>query len=372
MDFSLPKEIEDIRKKARDFAVKEFTQELTLTCDATETYPDDIRKKAYNAGFIDVGNPWGMLVSMEEFCRVDPGVGMSALVPGFGSEVIMLYGSDYQKKKYLEPVLKGEKISGFAVTEPIAGSDVAGISTKLYKKDGKWILNGGKMFITNGTIANHFYVLARSAEPDSPEKRHHGLSMAIVESEMKGFSSTKITGKLGMRATSTAELKFDNIEIPQENIIGEEGKGFYYVMSFFNISRIYVAAQALGTAEGALDRLKAYLAALKSRGSPMADYESAQFLLSETATEIEAARMLMYMAADKLFKFEPDPVITSMAKYYSASVAAKATRSVMLFMGLDGIATDMERFYRDSKITEIWEGTSEIEKLVISRMLMKK
>ncbi len=372
MDFDLPEDVVAMKKKAAEFAAREFTAAAAAEHDEGEKYPDEIRRKAFREGFLDMGNPWGMLVAMEEFCRVDPGLGLSAIVPAFGSEILMLFGSDFQKKKYLEPVMHGEKMSGFAVTDSGAGSDVAGISAALTRnEDGSYLLNGQKIFITNGGIADHFYLLARSSPPP-PEKRHRGLTMVVVESAMEGFRATQLKGKLGMRATNTAELTFSNVRIPAENVIGEEGKAFYYVMTFFNISRIYVAAQALGIAQGALDRLTSYLAALRASGSAAADGEAAQFLVAEVASRIDAARLLTYRAASYLFKFTPDPVATSMAKYYAAETATYAVTRILEFMGADGVTTDMERFYRDAKIMEIWEGTSEVEKLIVARMLKEK
>ncbi len=371
MDFELPEDVAAVRKKARDFALREFTPEVASMYDREETYPDGIRRKAFSEGFLDMSNPWGMLVAMEEFCRVDAGLGLSAIVPAFGSEVVMLFGNEEQKKKYLDPVLRGEKISGFAITDSGAGSDVAGISATLQKNgDGSYSLNGQKTFITNGAIADHFYLLARSS-PAPADKRHRGLTMVIVESKMPGFTATQLKGKLGMRATNTAELNFSNVRIPAENVIGEEGRAFYYVMTFFNISRIYVAAQALGIAQGAFDRLRAYLQSVKGR-SDISRWESTQFLVAEVASRIEAARLLTYRAASHLFKFNPDPVSTSIAKYYAAETATYAVTRILEFMGADGITGDLERFYRDSKIMEIWEGTSEVEKLIIARMLEEK
>ncbi len=369
MDFDLPDDVRAMKKKAREFAVREFTPEIAAKFDEEENYPDDIRRKAFSEGYIDMSNPWGMLVAMEEFCRVDAGLGLSAIVPAFGSEVVMLFGSEEQKKNYLEPVMRGEKISGFAITDSGAGSDVAGISATLQKVDGgDYLLNGQKTFITNGAIADHFYLLARSS-PAMPDKRHRGLTMVVVESRMEGFRATQLKGKLGMRATNTAELTFNNVRIPAANVIGEEGRAFYYVMTFFNISRIYVAAQALGIAQGALDRLKSYIASLKASGRPIASLESTQFLVAEVASRVEAARLLTYRAASYLFKFNPDPVATSIAKYYAAETATYAVTRVLEFMGADGITTDLERAYRDAKIMEIWEGTSEVEKLIIARMI---
>ncbi len=336
-----------------------------------ESYPEEIRKKVFKEGLVDVSKPWEMLITMEEFCRVDPGLGLSSIVSLFGNEILMFHGSDYQREKYLEKVWKGDLISGFAVTEPNAGSDVAGISSYMKNNgDGTWLLNGGKMFITNGTIADIFLTLVRSS-PVDVAKKHHGLSMVIVEKNMKGFSANKIKGKMGVRATNTGELSFDNVVIPESNIVGEIGKGFYYVMEFFNISRIYVAAQAVGIAQGALDYILNYVAVNKKTGNDMADKELTSFLIAEVTTRVEAARLLTYRAASLLFKFTPDPVATSIAKYYAAETATYATEKAMELLGIDGVTTDLERLYRDAKITEIWEGTSEIEKLTIARMLIK-
>ncbi len=371
MDFSISPELEEFRNKVRSFALREFTEELKHKHDDEESYPEEIRKKVFKEGLVDVSKPWEMLITMEEFCRVDPGLGLSSIVSLFGNEILMFHGSDYQREKYLEKVWKGDLISGFAVTEPNAGSDVAGISSYMKNNgDGTWLLNGGKMFITNGTIADIFLTLVRSS-PVDVAKKHHGLSMVIVEKNMKGFSANKIKGKMGVRATNTGELSFDNVVIPESNIVGEIGKGFYYVMEFFNISRIYVAAQAVGIAQGALDYILNYVAVNKKTGNDMADKELTSFLIAEVTTRVEAARLLTYRAASLLFKFTPDPVATSIAKYYAAETATYATEKAMELLGIDGVTTDLERLYRDAKITEIWEGTSEIEKLTIARMLIK-
>lgn len=368
---SLSSEVEEIRKRARKFALENFTEEIAQKYDKEEKFPFEIWKKAFSEGLINLANPWGMLVTLEEFCRVDPGLGISALIPTFGSEILLLFGNEEQKKKYLEPVLRGEKISGVAITEPVAGSDVAGIETRLEKVNGKWILNGQKIFISNGTIADHLYVLARSSPPPSWEKRHHGLTLVIVEKEMKGFTSSQLKGKLGVRATNTAELRFENVEIPEGNIIGEVGKGFYYIMTFFNISRVYVATQALGVAQGAFDELIKFIINLKKENNPIAEKESTLFVIAELATKIEASRALTYKAADLVFKFTPDPALTSMAKYYTSEVASFVTEKVIEFMGSEALIRKLERFYRDAKIMEIWEGATEIEKLIISRMIIK-
>ncbi len=369
MDFDFPEDISNARKKAQEFARKEINSRMAREYDRKEKFPEELRKKAFELGLVDYTNPWSMLVTIEELCRADPGLGISATVSLFGAEVIMLFGSDAQKQKYLTGVQTGEKIMGLAVTEPGGGSDVAGIKTKAVEKDGKYILNGAKMFITNGTIADFFVMLIRTEEVEG--KRHHGLSAFIVDSDLPGFSKNKLHGKLGVRATNTAELILDNVPLPKENLIGEPGKGFYYIMTFFNISRAYVAAQAIGIAQGALDRVLEHLNRLTKEGNT-ALAEEVQFLAADIATRIEASRLLTYKAASYLFQFRPNPTLTSMAKAYASETATFAAEKALEITGYSGIMGDLERFFRDSKIMEIWEGTSEIEKLVISRNILKE
>ena len=369
MDFELPDDLKEIQKKIRDFARKEITQELARKYDREEKYPEEIRKKAFEAGIIDPSNPWATLLTIEELCRVDPGMGISATLSLFGEEVIMLFGSDEQKEKYLPMVNSGKAIMGLAVTEPGGGSDVAGIKTTATKSGDSYLINGSKMFITNGQLADFVVMLTRTSKPD--EKRHHGLSTFIVETDRKGFTANKLTGKLGVRATNTAELILDNVEVPATNLIGEEGRGFYYIMTFFNISRIFVAAQALGIAQGAMDRTVEFVNRMAETDEQY-NREQVQFVIAEMAAKIEAARLLTYKAASYLFQFKPEPKITSMAKWYAAEAAVYVTEKALEITGITGLSGDLERFFRDAKIMEIWEGTSEVEKLIIARMLRKE
>ncbi len=281
----------------------------------------------------------------------------------------MLHGSDYLKENYLGEVAAGKKIMGLGVTEPGGGSDVAGLKTVARKEGSKYIVNGSKMFITNGTLADFFVMLVRTSPPDDPKKRHRGLSVLVVERAFKGFDSNKLTGKLGVRATNTGELILNNVEVPAENLVGEEGKGFYYIMEFFNISRIFVAAQSIGIAQGVLDRTTEYLKKLEKEGKYVG--EERKFKLAEIATRVEASRLLMYKAASFLFNYKPNPTLTSMAKGYASETASFAAETAMEITGQTGLNTEIERFFRDSKIMEIWEGTSEVEKIVISRMILK-
>lgn len=369
MDFDFPEDIDNARKKAMEFAQREITSEMAKKYDREEKFPEELRKKAFENGIVDYTNPWSMLVTIEELCRADAGLGISATVSLFGAEVIMLFGSDAQKEKYLATVQNGQKIMGLAVTEPGGGSDVAGIKTRAVEKDGQYMVNGAKMFITNGTIADFFVMLIRTEEVEG--KRHHGLSAFIIDSDLPGFTKNKLSGKLGVRATNTAELILDNVPVPKENLIGEPGKGFYYIMTFFNISRAYVAAQAIGIAQGALDRILEHLNKLTKEGNK-ALAEETQFLAADIATRIEASRLITYKAASYLFQFKPNPTLTSMAKAYASETATFAAEKALEITGYTGITGDLERFFRDAKIMEIWEGTSEIEKLIISRNLLKE
>ncbi len=369
MDFEFSDKIIKAREKAREFAQRELTEEEATLHDRLEKFPEELSRKAFEAGMADYSDPWSLLVTIEELCRADAGLGISSIVKLFGAEVIMLFGTDQQKEKYLSSVQSGKKMMGFAVTEPGGGSDVAGLQTTARKVGDKYIINGNKMFITNGTLADFFVMLVRTSPP--PEgKRHRGLSAIIVESNSPGFTKNKLAGKLGVRATDTAELVLDNVEVPADNLIGEEGKGFYYIMTFFNISRAYVAAQAIGIAQGALDRIRLFLSDGKPNNGEVT--EEVQFATADIATRIEASRLLTYKAASYLFNFEPNPTLTSMSKAYAAETAVYATEKALEITGHSGINSDLERFFRDAKIMEIWEGTSEIEKLIIYRNLMKE
>ena len=368
MDFDFPEEAQAARKKAREFALREFTPAIAKESDELETFRDEIRKKMFAENIIDVNSPWSLVVAIEETCRVDPGNAIASTASMFGAEILMLFGSEEQKEKFLLPTQRGEKIMGLAVTEPGGGSDVAGLKTKAERRGDKLILNGSKMFITNGTTADFYLMLVRTSTPD--EKKHHGLSVVIVEANTPGFTRNKLIGKLGVRATSTAELILDNVEIPADRIVGEEGKGFYYVMTFFNISRVYVAAQSIGIAQGCMDRTLEYLKTLKGKEKEEI-LEDTQFSVVDVATRIEASRLLTYKAASYLFQFKPNPALTSMAKSYASETAVIAAQKALEIASAYGMNSDIERFFRDSKIMEIWEGTSEIEKLIIYRSMEK-
>jgi len=371
MDFEMDEEVKKAQEAAREFASAYFTEELAERSDRLEEFPVDLVKISKQKRLLDYSNPWKVLVTIEELVRKDPGLGISVTISAFGSEIFLLFGNDEQKEKYLNRVFNGEITLGLAVTEPGGGSDVANIKAEARLEGDHYVLNGAKMFISNGQIADYFLVLARTSPPPSEEKKHRGMSVFVVDSKSEGFVVNKLHGKLGVRATNTAELIFNNVRVPRENLVGEEGKGFYYIMTFFNISRIYVAAQGIGIASGALDRLIEF-AKKSGKGEGGEMKEALQVAIAEIATRIEATRNITYKAASYLFKFNPNPVVTSMAKYYAADTAVFATTRAMEIMSLQGLTSDMERFFRDAKILDIWEGTSEIEKLIITRMMLRE
>ncbi len=230
----------------------------------------------------------------EEFYRVSPGIGNACLSSTFGTELLILFGSEEQKEKYLRWVTEKHGISAMATTEPEAGSDVANVKTKIVKDGDEWVINGTKMFITNGTVCDFVLVLGRTYEG---EKRHHGLTFAIVESKSEGFKATKIKKKLGLRASDTAEIVLKDVRVPEENILGEPGKGFYYLMEFFNHTRPRVAAQAVGIAQGAFELALNYVKQRKQFDQPIAAFQHTQFKIAEMATRIQAARLLTWQAA---------------------------------------------------------------------------
>jgi acyl-CoA dehydrogenase len=379
MDFDLTKDQEDIRKAAREFAEGEFP-EIAQECDQEEKYPRDLVKKAAELGFVGInfpeeygGSGYGYLekcLITEEFWRVDPGLGSVVISATFGADMVELYGTDEQKKRYLIPLTKGETVMGSAITEPDAGSDVSAI-TSLARKDGTdYLINGNKMFITNGTVASYFNVICLT-NPDDPS-RHRRHSVILVESNRTGFEANKLYHKLGIRASDTAELYFKDVRVPQENLIGEEGKGFYQFMEFFNVTRIHVGAQGVGIAQGAMERAIDYAKNRKQFGQTLSSFQSIRFKIAEMATRIQAARNLIYEAAFKADTGKLDHTLTAMAKWFAGETGVRvAEEAVQIHGGYGYMAEyDVERFYRDAKIIEIYEGTKEIEKIIISRALL--
>jgi alkylation response protein AidB-like acyl-CoA dehydrogenase len=379
MDFELTNRQKQIRLAAREFAEGEFP-EIAREYDRREEFPRDLWKKACELGFIGLfikkeygGLGLGFLefaMVMEEFWRVDPGCG-NILLTTFGSELIQLYGTEEQKKKYLPPLTQGKAIMGTAITEPDAGSDILSILT-LAKRDGdSYVINGSKQFITNGSIANYLAVFCQ-VQPEA-ESRLKRFGVLIVETDRPGFSALKITGKMGIRASDTAEIQFNGVRVPKENLIGtKEGEGFSQIMHLFNINRVIGASQGVGVAQGALDKAIQYVKKRKQFGQPLAAFQATQFKIAEMATWVEVARNLCYQAGWMLDHEKVDPKLISIAKYLAGEVGVKVTNDALQLHGGYGYIADydIERFYRDAKIVEIYEGTKEIEKNTIARELL--
>ena len=380
MDFDLTKDQQDIRKAAREFAEGEFP-DIAQACDQEEKYPRDLVTKAAQLGFIGInfpeeygGSGYGYLekcLITEEFWRVDPGLGSVLISATFGADMLDLYGTNEQKKKYLIPLTKGEAVMGSAITEPDAGSDVAAITTSATKEGADYVINGNKTFITNGTVGNYFAVICLT-HPDNPS-RHRRHSVILVERDRKGFEATKLHHKLGIRASDTAELYFKDVRVPQENLIGEESEGFYQFMEFFNRTRIHVGAEGIGIAQGALEKAIAYAKTREQFGKTLSSFQAIQFKIAEMATRIQAGRNLVYEAAFKADKGEIDHALTAMAKWFAGETGVRVAEEAVQIHGGYGFMGeyDVERFYRDAKIIEIYEGTKEIEKIIIARSLLR-
>ncbi|MBW2359123.1 MAG: acyl-CoA dehydrogenase family protein, partial [Deltaproteobacteria bacterium] len=291
MDFDLTKEQLDIKKAAKEFAEGEFP-EIAEECDREEKYPSDLVKRAADLGFIGINLPeeyggagYGYLekcLISEEFFRVDPGLGSVLISATFGADMIELFGTEEQKKSYLVPVTKGEAVMGSAITEPDAGSDVSAVRTMATKDGDGYVINGNKMFITNGTVGAYFIVLCLT-NPDMPS-RHNRHSVILVECDRKGFEASKLHHKLGIRASDTAELIFKDVRVPKKNLVGEENKGFYHI------------------AQGAMDKAIKHVKERVQFGKYLSSFQSIQFKIAEMATRIQAARNLVYEAAIKADK----------------------------------------------------------------------
>ncbi len=379
MDFLLTEEQKAIKEAAREFAEKEFPK-YAEECDREEKFPFELWKKAAELGFIGMyipeeygGQGLGILdfcLVVEEFWRVDAGLGM-ILSTTFGSEMIMLFGTEKQKKKYLPPLARGEKICCACFTEPQAGSDIAAVRTRAVKDGDEYVINGTKMFITNGSIADYYIVLARTNP--NPPKRHEGLSVFIVEKGTPGLEARKLTNKLGIRASDTAEVVFKDVRVPEENLIGKEGDGFRQAMEFFNLTRIHVAFQAVGLAQGAFELALEYAKNREVFEKKLVDFQMTREKLAKMRTEIEAARLLAIQAALVADKTgSPDPGLTAMAKYYAAKIAQRVVYEAQQLYGGYGFMGDqaISRMYRDVRILEIYEGTREIELEVIARSIL--
>jgi alkylation response protein AidB-like acyl-CoA dehydrogenase len=373
-------EQKDIRRAAREFAEGEF-KDVAKIFDENEEFDLDLWRKACECGFVGTfikeeygGYGLGFFehsLIAEEFWRVDPGCGQAILSCTFGSEMLQAFGTEEQKKKHLPGLVNGKAIIGMAITEPDAGSDAASVKTTAVKKGDTYVINGSKMFITNGSIANHILVFCITSPEAKSHKRH---SVILVETDTPGFEATKIHGKMGIRASNTTEVSLSNVEVPVSNMVGKEGYGFEQLMDFFNKTRLHVAAQGVGVAQGALEMAVSYVKKRKAFGKTLGDLQGVQFKLAEMVTRIEAARGLYWRAAYLQDRGKADPALVSMAKWYGGETGVYATNEALQLHGGYGYIAeyDIQRFYRDAKIVEIYEGSKEVEKMIIGRELLRK
>jgi alkylation response protein AidB-like acyl-CoA dehydrogenase len=382
MDFELKKSQKDIQKAAREFAKGEFDKELALELDRKHEFPFKIWKKACDLGFVGIhfpeqysGQGLGVLENIiiaDEFCARDSTIGAAVILASFASECVLRFGSEQLKQKFLPAVTEGKMLSGGAFTEPGHGSDITSLNTIAVRDGDEWVINGTKTFITNGGLAGFYSVLCQTDTECQPSYR--GISLILVEADRAGVTATDVGDKMGIHMMATAEVNFKDVRVPVSNLIGEEGKGFYQVLEFFDESRILVAAQALGTAQGAYDRALAYVKEREQFGRKIAQFQVTQHKLADMATKIELARLITYKAAWNFDLGRIDPKLTSMAKMYAARTAVEVADEAIQLLGGYGYMTEyeVERFYRDAKITEIYEGTKEIQKNTIASTILGK
>ncbi|MFA3782639.1 acyl-CoA dehydrogenase [Melioribacteraceae bacterium 4301-Me] len=379
MNFDFTEEQLMIQQTAREFAESEIAPSA-VERDKNGEFPKEIVKKLGELGFMGmmVSPEWdgagldtvSYVLAMIEISKVDASVGVIMSVNNslvcFGIEK---YGSDYIKNKYLRPLAKGEKLGAFALSEPEAGSDATQQHTLAHKNGSKWVINGIKNWITNGTTADYFLVMAQTDR----EKAHHGITTFLVEKGTPGFAHGIKEDKLGIRSSDTSSLTFENCEVPEENIIWEVGKGFNFAMETLNGGRIGIAAQAVGIAEASLEAAKKYSKERKAFGTQIANHQAIQFKLADMALKVEAAKLLTLQAAalkDAGKKFVKE---AAMAKLFASQIAVECALEAIQIHGGYGYVREylVERFLRDAKITEIYEGTSEIQRIIIARELLK-
>ncbi len=378
MDFTLSKEHEMARTLFRDFAVQQV-KPLAREVDETETFPGGTVEKMQKLGLlgIPISKEYGgqgcdtltYILCVEELSKVcgTTGVIVSAHT-SLCCDPIKNFGTPEQKEKYLRPLVTGKKLGAFGLTEPNAGTDASGQQTKAVLEGDEYIINGSKIFITNGKEADIYIIFAMTDK----SKGTKGISAFIVEKGTPGFTFGTKEKKMGIRGSATYELIFSDCRIPKENLLGQEGKGFSYAMQTLDGGRIGIAAQALGLAAGALETTIAYVKERKQFGKPLSKFQNTQFQIANMATKVEAARLLVYKAAIAKDTQKKYSMEAAMAKLYASEAASEVTSlAVQLHGGYGYIREyDVERMMRDAKITEIYEGTSEVQRMVISGSLL--
>ncbi len=380
MLFQTTQQQEELRAKIRKFA-EEKVKPSAFLMDKENKFPREAVTDLAKMGMMGIPYPkeYGGLgldvtsyaIAVEELSKIDGGTGVILSAhTSLGTWPIFAYGTEAQKKKYMIPLCKGEKIGAFGLTEPNAGSDAGGTETTAVDKGDYYLLNGGKIFITNAPIADTYVILAVT----TPDIGTHGISAFIVEKGWKGFEFGDSYDKMGIRSSSTAELIFNDVKVPKENLLGKEGAGFKIAMQTLNGGRIGIAAQALGISQGALELAVSYAKERVQFGKPIGFQQGISFKIADMATKVRTSRLLVYSAAELKENNEPYIMESAMAKQYASDSALEVTNDALQIFGGNGYlkGMDIERMYRDAKITTIYEGTNEIQRVVIASQILGK
>jgi alkylation response protein AidB-like acyl-CoA dehydrogenase len=379
MDFELSESHREIQRVVREFCQQEV-KPRARAWDETGEFPAGTVRRLGDLGVLGISVPedlggagldqLAVAVVVEEVARHDGSLALTvASHNGLGSSQIRYFGSEAQKRRWLVPLARGEKLAAWGLTEPGSGSDAAGLRTTAVRRGGGWVLNGSKNFITQGSVGDVFVVLART----DPAKAQKGITAFVLEKGMKGFSQRAIHGKLGMRSSDTAELHMEDVEVPDENRIGQVNHGFLDTLQILDRGRITIGALAVGLARGAIEEARVYAKERKAFGHPIAEFEAIAFMLADMATETDAARLLVHRAAALADAGKPFVRESSMAKLFASEAAMRATSKAIQIHGGYGYTQDfpVERYFRDAKLCEIGEGTSEIQRLVIARQVLR-
>jgi alkylation response protein AidB-like acyl-CoA dehydrogenase len=378
MDFRLSEEQQLLRRSIREFAETEMRPHV-MEWDEAQHFPKELVPKLASLGLMGIqfDERWsgaGMsavdyCICIEELARVDPSVSLSvAAHNGLGAAHINMFGTDAQKQKYLVPLARGEKLAAWGLTESQSGSDAAAMRTTAARQGDGWVLNGSKQFITHGKYGDTMVVMAVTDRA----KGNRGISAFIVERGTPGFRAGKKEDKLGMRASETSEVIFENCAVPAENLLGDEGQGFINTLQVLDAGRIGIAALAVGLAQGAYEAARSYAFVRKQFGQPIGTFQSIRAKLVENAARVEAARLLTYRAAAMKDQGLRMTLESAMAKLYASEIAVRSSEDGVQIHGGYGFVKDYpaEKFFRDVKLTTIGEGTSEIQRLVIARQLL--
>ena len=378
MSFRLTDEHRAIRDAVREFGEAEI-RPVAGEHEAEERYPHDLLAEAAAYDLVAPAVPEGYggagmdavseLLVTEELWRADPGVGGSISAAQFGTEMLLEYGEEWMCEEWLPKITAGETPICTGISEPAHGSNVAGMETTAEKDGEEWVVDGNKMWITNGTVADVAIIMART----KPEGGHDGISAFLTPTDVDGYDATPIENKLGIHAQDTAEVVLDGLRVPEENVVGTLHEGFYQLMEFFAPARADVGAQAVGVAQAALDAAVDYAGEREQFGQPIGEFQAIEHKLAEMATNIEAARSLTYRAGAAIEAGNSSEAtrLASMAKLFAAEHAVDVTDEAIQVHGGAGYVTDhpVERFYRDARITKIYDGTSEIQKNIIADQL---